>query len=82
MHEKFSSANDQGSSVLIADRFIAILEPLKEQISNLTQLPTPLINFDSAKTTPTADFREHCHQRVSSLRREAGNPRAPHSMAT
>ena len=61
---------------LIEERIKAILGPVNEQISTLTQLLNPLIQESSARNSPTADTCTQQTQARRSLSREAGTSRA------
>ena len=60
-----SVRNDRISPELIEERIRENLEPLKEQILNLTQLLHQLINDNLAKTGPMVCSRTAANRRTS-----------------
>ena len=59
--EKTSETVTEVFPDLIHEKIRANLEPLNAQISTLTQLLDQLIQDNSARTIPTADFCTHPH---------------------
>ena len=69
--EKTSKTVTEVFAALIDEKIRANLEPLNAQILTLTQLLNHLIQDNSARTIPTADFCTHRPQTEPPFSREA-----------
>ena len=70
--KKINSNKNQVLREVVETRIRANLEPLNQQILNITQLLAQLIQDNSGKTTPMVASRTHCPQTGSSFNSETG----------